>query len=279
MYVPCKNLGKKIASEVKEFLKTLDFQPVVYDILVGENEESRVYMETKRKIGAKLGVEVILENLSGGVETEELITYIRKLSSRDDVHGIMIERPLPKNVSTEIFSHINWKKDIDGQNPVNLGRIMYGYEELASSTAKSVAYFLDNHIGDLSGKKVCVINRSITVGRPLCDLLLNRNATVTICHSRTKNLKEITLSSDIVVVAVGKAEFLKEDMVKEGCVVVDVGTNVVDGKLVGDVSPEVAEKAEVTPVPGGIGYITSRMIFRNLMEALKIQTKNNMAKL
>ncbi len=267
MIINCKNLAERIKEKAREEAKGVNLS--LHTIIAGENEASLVYAKSKLKALKKLGMSGEIHR----VESEkEMLDLLDDLAKNDDVHGIMVEFPLPKDYdSLKIRSAISPIKDVDGMNPVNYGILLLGREILVPNTPRAVIKILEELV-DLKGKDVTIINRTPVVGKPLALMLLNRDATPTVCHSKTRNLKDKTKNADIVVVAVGKPKFLTEDMVSEGAIVIDVGINVMDGKIVGDVDFEnVEKKTKITPVPGGVGTVTTACMVENLVRAAKLQ--------
>ncbi len=270
MIINCKSIAKDIKKRARERAK--DAKLSLHIVMVGNDEASMVYAKSKIKVLKKMGMHGELHRFNENVEENTVISFIDELNERDDVHGIMVEFPLPHHIdSLKIRSAISPLKDVDGMNPVNYGYLLLGKEILTPNTPRAVIHILEN-ITELRGKDVAIINRTPVVGKPLALMLLNRDATPIIMHSKTHNLAEKTRNADIVVVAVGKPGFLKEDMVKKDAIVIDVGINVIDGKLVGDADLEkLANKAKITPVPGGVGSVTTACLVENLVKAAKLQ--------
>ena len=263
--------GKAIASslraELKEKIAKLNTKPGLAVIIVGEDPASKIYVRNKIKACAELGISSYAYELPQETTQDELERLLDKLAHNTQVDGILLQMPLPKHLNPEAASaHIPFEKDVDGFSARNLGLLMQGKEEVAACTPLGVMKLLEYEGIELTGKRAVILGRSETVGKPMAMLLLNANATVTICHSKTRNLKEICLQADIIISAVGKAKFVTADMVKEGVVVIDVGMNRDEnGKLRGDVDFEmVKEKASyITPVPGGVGPMTITMLMYN----------------
>ena len=207
------------------------------------------------------------------ITMDELLSLIDELNARDDIHGILLQSPIPKHLDiNKAFNRIDYRKDVDGFNPVNVGKLVIGEDCFISCTPFGVMKMLEEYGIDIEGKNAVVVGRSNIVGKPLAQCLLQKNATVTICHSRTKNIHQITNNADILVAALGKPRYIKDTMVKEGAVVIDVGINrTEDGKLVGDVDFESVSKnaSYITPVPGGVGPMTIAMLMTNLVKAAK----------
>ncbi|MEM1756155.1 MAG: bifunctional 5,10-methylenetetrahydrofolate dehydrogenase/5,10-methenyltetrahydrofolate cyclohydrolase, partial [Thermoplasmata archaeon] len=267
MILDGKALAKKIENTIRqranEFSEKYGMKASLHTILIGNDEASKIYAKSKINALKNVGMTGEIHYLEENSHESEIIDILNKLSSRNDVHGIMVEMPLPKHLKKEnILSSIDPRKDVDGQNPINLGKLMLGIEDHSPSTPKAVIRILEEYGVNLASKNVCIINRTPVVGKPLSMLFLNRDATVTICHSKTKNLHEITRNSEIVVVAVGKPNFLTGDMINENSIVVDVGINSIDGKIVGDAdfNALVDKVSMITPVPGGVGSVTTILI-------------------
>ena len=242
-------------------------------IIVGEDPASKVYVANKEKACIEVGFYSELYRMPENTTMEELLNLVDKLNNDDKIHGILCQLPLPKHLDEEkVILAINPNKDVDAFHPVNTGKIMIGNHSFLPCTPAGVMKLIESTGTDISGKECVVIGRSNIVGKPQAMLLLQANGTVTICHSRTKNLKEVTKRADILVVAIGKADFITGDMVKEGAVVIDVGMNRrQDGKLTGDVDFESCERVAsyITPVPGGVGPMTITMLLENTLTAFK----------
>ncbi|MDD4803797.1 MAG: bifunctional 5,10-methylenetetrahydrofolate dehydrogenase/5,10-methenyltetrahydrofolate cyclohydrolase [Candidatus Pacebacteria bacterium] len=271
--------GKKvrdiISLKIKEELNKINARPKLVIIQVGDEERSTIYVRQKKIFGEKLGFEVEYINLDKNIREEELISKIEILNSEETVNGIIVQLPLPKDFDTyKIVDSISPEKDVDGLNSTNITKLVRN-ESLSfiPATTKGILSLLDFYNIDVTGKKVVVVGRSLLVGRPTVFSMLNRNATVTVCHSKTSNLKEEVKSADVVIVAVGKPNLVTEDFIKEGQVIIDVGITKVGDKLVGDVDFDlVSKKVEaITPVPGGVGPMTVVSLFENLLLAYKKQ--------
>lgn len=270
-----KELSEKIVNEIGEETKNYDNKPGLTVIIVGENPASKVYVNKKKKTAEKAGFNSEVIELPESVSQKELENHIDKLNDNDSVNGILVQLPLPGHINTyDIIEKIRPEKDVDGFHPVNVGRLVIGLEPYAvSCTPFGIIRLLEENNISLEGKNAVIIGRSNIVGKPLASLFLNRNATVTICHSRTKNLQEICSQADILIAAVGREKFVKNDWVKPGAAVIDVGINRnQEGKLVGDVDFEnVLNKAGyITPVPGGVGPMTIAMLLFNTLKLFKI---------
>ena len=267
MIINCKTLAKSIKE--RAVAEAQGKKLVLHTVMTGNDEASLVYAKSKIKTLKKLGFDGEIDRVDS---EEELLKKLEELNAREDVHGIMVEFPLPDNFDAmKVRSAISPIKDVDGMNPVNYGYLLLGNEIMTPNTPRAVIRILES-ITELKSKDVVIINRTPVVGKPLAMMLLHRHATPTICHSKTKGLKEKTKNADIVVVAVGRANFLSEDMVRDDAIVIDVGINVVDGKLCGDADFEAIEKkAKITPVPGGVGAVTTACMVENLVKAAKLQ--------
>lgn len=270
-------VSKTVREEIKEEVAKLKEKGVVPGlavIIVGENPASKVYVANKEKACAELGIYSEKYALPENTTQEELVNLIDRLNNDDKIDGILCQLPLPKHIDEKvIIDTIDYRKDVDAFHPINVGKIMIGDFDFLPCTPAGVMEILKYYNVDVSGKECVVIGRSNIVGKPQAMLLLHNNATVTICHSRTKNLKEVTKRADVLVSAVGVAGFVKKDMVKEGAVVIDVGMNRNElGKLCGDVEFEkVSEVAsKITPVPGGVGPMTITMLMKNTLKAAKL---------
>ena len=273
-----KELAKKIRGELKlevEELNKKKIKPKLAVIMVGDDKASGVYVRNKSKACNEIGIEFEEFLMDSSIKQEELINLINTLNERKDINGILLQSPIPPHLNIrEAFNTINYKKDVDGFNPINVGKLSIGEDSFISCTPYGVIKMLEEYDIPIEGKRAVIIGRSNIVGKPLIQCLLNKNATVTVCHSRTKNIEEITKEADILIAALGKPKFVKEDMVKEGAVVIDIGINRnEEGKLVGDVDFEnVSKKASyITPVPGGVGPMTIAMLMNNVVKAAKIQ--------
>ena len=270
--------GKKLAQETREKLKIKceelkkqGINPKLAVIMVGEDKASQVYVRNKSKACNETGIEYEEFLLDANIKQEELIKLIQKLNKDNKIHGILLQSPIPNHLDiNEAFRTISPEKDVDGFNPVNVGKLCLNQDTFISCTPYGIIKMFEAYNIDLTGKNVTIIGRSNIVGKPLIQCCLNKNATVTVCHSKTKDLKQHTTNADIVIVAIGKSKFLTADMIKDGAVVIDVGINRgEDGKLTGDVDFEnVSKKASyITPVPGGVGPMTIAMLINNVIKA------------
>ncbi|MGN0819531.1 MAG: bifunctional methylenetetrahydrofolate dehydrogenase/methenyltetrahydrofolate cyclohydrolase FolD [Christensenellaceae bacterium] len=269
-----KATAKKLKAEVREKLekayKLTDKRCKLAIVMVGNNPASEVYVGNKSKSAAECLIEAETYRLSETATQEEVDNLVKGLSSDESINGIIVQLPLPKGLdgdsSTEL---VDYKKDVDGFTTVSLGRLALGKDGFVSCTPSGIVYMLKSYGIDLNGKHAVVIGRSKIVGKPLALLLLEENCTVTVCHSRTQNLKEICKTADILVAAIGKPLFVTENMVKDGAIVVDVGINRTENGLKGDVDfDNVAQKTSyITPVPGGVGPMTVAMLMNNTAKA------------
>lgn len=261
----CDSIVKRI-----EALREKGVTPKLAVILIGNNPASEVYVNNKGKKAKQLGIEVCIEHRENSATQQEIIDIIESFNRDESVHGILVQLPLPDGVdATQVLSHIDPKKDVDGLHTYNAGALSAGREGFIPCTPKGVIELVKSTGMEIRGKRAVVVGRSNLVGKPTSILMLRNDATVTICHSKTENLGEITKQADILIVAVGKCNLITADMVKKDAVVIDVGQSKVDGKWRGDVDFEnVAEVASyITPVPGGVGPMTITMLMDNTVEA------------
>lgn len=275
--------GKDLASRLKEnmrlYVKDLEevtgTTPHLAVIIVGNNPASQSYVKGKSKACEEVGIRNTTIALSEDTTEHELLQTIDELNLNPDIHGILVQLPLPSNIDEHrVMNCIAPEKDVDGFHPVNVDALYTSKRNgIIPCTPKGIIHLLNDANVDIAGKNAVVIGRSNIVGLPVSKLLLDNNATVTICHSKTQNLKDITSDADILIVAIGKAKFVTEDMVKPGAVVIDVGVNRVDGKLVGDVDFDtVKDKASyITPVPGGVGPMTITCLLENTINCFTQQ--------
>lgn len=272
--------GKEVSAAVREniksevsALKEQGVTPGLAVIIVGNDPASRVYVNNKKKGCEQVGMNSFEYALPEETTTEELLELIEKLNNDADVHGILCQLPVPKHIDEEkVLNAISPDKDVDAFHPVNCGKVMTGDYRFAPCTPAGMVEMLKHYNIDIAGKHCVIIGRSNIVGKPMAMLMLKHNATVTVCHSKTQNLAEITKQADILVAAVGRPNFVTADMIKDGAVVLDVGINrMADGKLCGDVDfDSVCEKTSyITPVPGGVGPMTITMLLKNTLEAAK----------
>lgn len=273
--------GKKIASRIREevkaevaSLKERNVFPRLSVLLVGDDPASEIYARAKERSCKKVGIKYDLFRFPKDASEKEVLKKLEELSADPECHGIMVELPLPRHINKEkVMMGINPVKDVDGINPINRGRMFTRKDGLFPVTPQSCIEILKRDGESLEGKDVCLVGRGDTVGKPLIFLLLNENATVTVCHTRTKDLAKHTYAADVVIAAAGRPNLITKEMVKPGAIVVDAGINDVGGKTVGDVDFEgVSEVASaITPVPGGVGSLTTVLIQKNLLKAIKLQ--------
>ena len=273
--------GKAVATSVRSALKaeiealgvSSGKHPGLAVVLVGDDHASRIYVRNKINACAELGIKSTLVELPATCTEEDVLTAVRTLNDDDAVHGIIVQLPLPRHIDADkVLASVKPEKDVDGCHYIQKGKLWTGNPEILPCTPYGCIELLKHYGIEIAGKEAVVVGRSNLVGRPLAELLLRENATVTICHSRTKDLGKVTRRADILCVAIGCGKFIKRDMVKDGAVVIDVGMNRdEDGKLCGDVDfKHVADKCSyITPVPGGVGPMTVTMLMKNTVEAFK----------
>lgn len=273
--------GKAIAEEVRDEvrqevarLKERGILPGLAVILVGDDPASKTYVRNKERACKDAGIYSEVYRLPGDTPEHEVLRLIGELNGRPDISGILLQHPVPGHIDERrCFDAISPEKDVDGFHPVNQGRLLIGEKCFVPCTPRGIIHLLDKTGVDLTGKRAVVVGRSNIVGKPVALLLLSRNATVTICHSRTRDLAAETRAADVLVVAIGRARAIRGDMIKPGAVVIDVGVNPEEGKLVGDVDFESAAQvaSAITPVPGGVGPMTIAMLLKNTVEAARRQ--------
>jgi methylenetetrahydrofolate dehydrogenase (NADP+)/methenyltetrahydrofolate cyclohydrolase len=271
-----RDLKERKLNDLKFKLDNLGSQLGLAVLQVGEDEASKVYIRQKENAANSLGYTYIHKHFPVDVTQEEVINEIELLNNNDCIDGIIVQMPLPKHLNeSDIQNTIDPLKDVDGLTYVNAGKLVQNVPGLVPCTPKGIIDILDNYEIGIEGANVVVIGRSILVGKPIATLLTNRNATVVLTHSKTKDLDSITRNADIIIAAVGKANFVTEDMVKDGAVVIDVGINRLDGKLCGDVDYNyVKDKCSyITPVPGGVGPMTVYELMNNVYEAHVLRKK------
>jgi methylenetetrahydrofolate dehydrogenase (NADP+)/methenyltetrahydrofolate cyclohydrolase len=269
-------LNVELKEEIQKAVKKTGIRPKLATILVGMNPASKVYVNIKHRTCQDVGIESIIIELEENVSKEELIDKIDEFNRDNNIHGILLQLPLPeklKNSTPEVLEKISPLKDADGLNPVNKGKLFDYNEELAPCTPKGIIALLEYYNISLKGKDTVIINRSNLVGKPLIFLLLKRNATVSVCHTSTKNIDRYIKNADVLIVAVSKPKFITKERIKNGVVIIDVGTNRVEGKLCGDVDFEdVFEVCDaITPSPGGVGPLTVHFLLKNTFIAYKKQ--------
>ena len=264
-----KKTRENLKKEVEE-LKKEGITPKLAVIMVGDNPASKVYVKNKSK-ACEVGVEYEEYILEAGIKQKELLELIQKLNNNKEINGILLQSPLPSNLDiNEAFRTIDYRKDVDGFHPMNVGKLVLGQDTFVSCTPYGIMRLLEEYKIDLCGKHVVILGRSNIVGKPLVQCCLNNNATVTVCHSKTKEIENVTKDADVLISAIGKPRFVTADMIKDGAVVIDVGINRLDtGEIVGDIDFEsVSKKASyITPVPGGVGPMTIAMLLNNVVKA------------
>ncbi|MDT0048427.1 bifunctional methylenetetrahydrofolate dehydrogenase/methenyltetrahydrofolate cyclohydrolase FolD [Listeria cossartiae subsp. cayugensis] len=273
-----KEIQEKVTNEVAELAKT-GKKPGLAVVLVGDNQASRTYVRNKQKRTEEAGMKSVLIELPENVTEEKLLSVVEELNEDTTIHGILVQLPLPKHISEEkVIDTISYDKDVDGFHPVNVGNLFIGKESFVPCTPAGIIELIKSTGTQIEGKRAVVIGRSNIVGKPVAQLLLNENATVTIAHSRTKDLPQVAKEADILVVATGLAKFVKKDYIKPGAIVIDVGMDRDENnKLCGDVDfDDVVEEAGfITPVPGGVGPMTITMLLANTLKAAKRIWKTN----
>lgn len=275
-----KAISKVLKEEIKQEVETWKAQgvnPKLAVILVGDDPASVVYAKSKQKVSESLGMEFELFTLPSDSSESEVLKLIDSLNANSEVHGIMIELPLPKHISKErIMAAVRPDKDVDGVHPINRGYILSGEEGLFPATPQSCIEIMLRSGVQIAGKHVVIVGRGETVGKPLVFLILKHNATVTICHSRTPDLGAFTRQADIIVAAVGKTKLIKKDMVKPGAIVVDAGINETADGICGDVDFDAVKEVAslISPVPGGVGSLTTALIMKNVLKGIKLQRKD-----
>ncbi len=273
-----KDIVKRKKEELKqrvEFLKKEGIQPKLAVILASEDEASKIYVGKKRKMCDELGIEQVEYIFDRNITTENIVDIVEKLNKDRSVNGILVQLPLFKHIDMDkVLDTISDKKDVDGFHPLTLGKLFIGEKEtFISCTPKGIMTILDDIGTDYEGKHAVIVGRSRIVGKPISQLLLKRGATVTVCHSKTKDISVFTKQADILVAAVGRPHIITKDMIKPGAIVIDVGINRVDGKILGDVDTENALEvcSKITPVPGGVGLTTVLSLLENVVQAAQEQ--------
>lgn len=269
-----KEISKKVKAKVKEDIITNNYKPCLLVVLVGNNPASHVYVSSKEKACKNAGIDTQTIMFPENTSQKELIDVITKANSDKNIHAILVQLPLPSHMNTkEVINTIKPEKDVDGLTAINQGKLMLDSSGIIPCTPKGIMTLLKEYNIDLTGKNVIVIGRSNLVGKPTAMLMLKQNATVTIAHSKTKNLNDICLKSDVIISAVGKPKLITEGMVKEGSIIIDVGINRVYDRIVGDVDFANVSKiaSRITPVPGGVGPMTIASLLENVVECYKLQ--------
>jgi methylenetetrahydrofolate dehydrogenase (NADP+)/methenyltetrahydrofolate cyclohydrolase len=268
-----KQVAQKMLDSLQSDIESLPVKPGLAVVLIGDNPASKVYVRRKHKKCQKVGIYSEVIELDADVPQTKVMETINNLNDRADIHGILVQLPLPKHLDeNDILEKVRFEKDVDGFHVINTGRLSRGLPCLTPCTPTGIIHMLESYDVPLAGQHAVILGRSNIVGKPMAQLLLQKNATVTLCHSRTKNLPELCQQADILVAAVGKPAWVPGDWVKEGAVVVDVGINrLEDGSLVGDVDFEAAAQkaSHITPVPGGVGPLTIAQLLSNTVQACR----------
>ncbi len=270
-----KSLSAKIKDEVKAGADSYKQTPILAVLTIGDDEASKVYVENKRKACEYCGMSMMHFDYADCVKESVVIKKIKELNKDKSVNGIILQLPIPKKFNTKkLLNTISPDKDVDGLTDISQGKILGGNATFIPCTPKGILEIFDHYKIDLEGRHVVVIGRSDLVGKPIMLECINRNATVTMCHSKTKDLEKYTKDADVLIVAVGHKHLIDSSMIKEGAIIIDVGITRIDGKIYGDVNPNVESKASyVTPVPGGVGPMTVAMLLKNTFIAYKLQNK------
>ncbi|RKX69663.1 bifunctional 5,10-methylene-tetrahydrofolate dehydrogenase/5,10-methylene-tetrahydrofolate cyclohydrolase [candidate division WOR-3 bacterium] len=277
-----EEIGRELLDRVRD-LKRRGIIPGLGVVLVGDDPASKVYVRNKKRTGEKLGIEVTIEHLPAHVKPEEVVALINRWNENSEIDGMIIQLPLPPSFDKQkLLDLVDPMKDVDGFSSYNLGRLFSGEPQFIPATPQGILEILRRTRTRVRGRHCVIVGRSTIVGRPMAALLLMKrdddfgDGTVTVCHSRTENLPQITRSADILIVAVGRPRFIKPEMVKPGAVVIDVGSNRVEDKWVGDVDEGVREvAAKITPVPGGVGPLTVIMLMKNTIQAAEWRLKRS----
>jgi methylenetetrahydrofolate dehydrogenase (NADP+)/methenyltetrahydrofolate cyclohydrolase len=269
-------LNLALQNDISHVVEKTGIKPKLVTVLVGEDPGSKVYVNIKQRTCIQVGIDSEILKFDASVSKERIIDEIKNLNKNEKVHGILLQMPLPNPLSpfsSELVNYISQNKDVDGLTAVNRGRLFDYNEELAPCTPKGIIALLEHYNIELKGKEAVIINRSNLVGKPLIFLLLKRNATVTICHTSTKNIDKHIENADILIVAVRQPKFITKEKIKRGVVIIDVGINRIEGKLYGDVDFEgvISKCSKITPVPGGIGPLTVSFLLQNTFSSYKKQ--------
>ncbi len=270
-----KEVAKILKEQLKEDLKQLGGIPKLVVIQVGDLPASNIYIQNKEKACREMGITFELIHYDNDVDNNTLINKIKELNNDSNINGILVQLPLPNHIDSKIINMIDPLKDVDGLTSINIGKLINNEDTIISCTPKGVMKLLEHYHITIEGKHVVIVGRSNLVGKPLSYLFLNKDATVTICHSKTKDLAQHTRQADILVVAAGHKDLINKDMIKEEAILIDVGTNRVDNKLYGDINyDDVYDKCSlITPVPGGVGPMTIVMLLDNVIECYRLQHK------
>lgn len=271
--IDCKSLSHRLRQTLKDEIKDWKFIPGLAVIIVGDDPASKIYVRNKEAACAEIGIRSEIYRLPVSSTTEDVKALIKSLNGRYSIDGILVQLPLPSHIDSKaVIGSIADYKDVDALSNINIGKLVLGNQKIAPCTPTGIIDILDDQKIDVGGKHCVIVGRSSIVGKPMACLMLQKNATVTVCHSHTKNLSEICKQADILIVSVGIANFITKDMIKDGAVVIDVGINRnPDGKLVGDVlfNDALKKASYITPVPGGVGVMTVTELLRNTIELAK----------
>ena len=277
MILEARNIKKEIINDLHDKVSKLNSIPFLVVIQVGDNPASNTYIRNKAKMCEQVGYKFELKKYPEDITEEYLLQEIDKLNKDNSVNAILVQMPLPKHINESIIENsINPLKDVDGLTDINMGMLSHKKDTLYPCTAIGIIDLLDYYKIPIEGQNIVIIGRSNLVGRPLLELFINRNATVTLCHSHTKNLQEITKQADILVVAIGKKKYITKDMVKDNSIIIDVGINKDNDTICGDVDYDnVIDKVNsITPVPGGVGQMTVAELAKNILKAYNLQKHN-----
>ncbi len=269
-----KSLANQITTELKEEIARENLHLSLGIIFVGNNPSSEIYVKNKMRVCEEVGIKTYLKRFKEDAKEEDIIAQIEEFNASPNITGILIQSPLPNHFDEKkLMNLIKWEKDADGFHLMNMGALATNNEKIMAATPEGIIALLENANINIAGKHAVIVGRSNIVGRPLALALLNRDATVTVVHSKTINLKKYTQDADILIVAVGKAGFIKKEDIKEGAIIIDVGINRLDGHICGDVDFEsVKDKVSfITPVPGGVGPMTIAMLLKNIVKLAKIR--------
>ncbi|MBP5083043.1 MAG: bifunctional methylenetetrahydrofolate dehydrogenase/methenyltetrahydrofolate cyclohydrolase FolD [Methanomicrobium sp.] len=278
MIIDGKAVSEKILAAVSKEVADSGLTPCLATVIVGDDPASQMYVRMKHKACERVGIKSVGVVLPGTSTTGEVVNAVAKLNADDSVHGILVQLPLPNGIDTEaVIESVSPEKDVDGFHPYNIGQLFSGRPKFVPCTPGGIMTLLAEYKIDTKGKKAVVVGRSVDVGRPMAALMINADATVTVCHSKTDNLADEMRKADILISAIGRAKFVKPDMVKEGAVLIDVGINQDEnGKLCGDADFEAVKDkvSAITPVPGGVGPMTIATLMQNTLKAARILFKN-----
>ena len=273
-------LNLELKKKISQVINQVGIRPKLATVMVGEDPASKIYVNIKHKTSAQVGIDSLMVNLKISTSKKELIKKLKELNNDNSIHGILLQIPLPihlKEFTSEFLECVSPIKDVDGFHPYNRGKLFDYDESNAACTPKGIIALLEHNNVEIQGKNVTIINRSNLVGKPLIFMLLKRNATVSICHTSTKDIDSYIKNADILIVAVGRPNFITKEKIKDGAVIIDVGTNRIGGKLCGDVDfDNVIDKcSKITPVPGGVGPMTVCFLLQNTFNAFKNQMNIN----